>query len=55
MAQQLSPAEAAKLADLYQKIDGLSASAARNAAAFAEQQGRAAKELVRLEKEWKDL
>ena len=58
MAQQqpqLSAAEAARLVDLYQKIDGLSASAAKNAADFANQQGRALKELTRLEKEWSDL
>ena len=52
---QMSASDLAKLADLYKKIDGLTESAAKNAADFANQQGRAAKELARLEKEWSDL
>ena len=52
---QMSAADLAKLIDLYKKIDGLTESAAKNAADFANQQGRAVKELARLEKEWSDL
>jgi uncharacterized protein Yka (UPF0111/DUF47 family) len=51
---QMSAADLAKLIDLYKKIDGLTESAAKNAADFANQQGRAVKELTRLEKEWSD-
>jgi hypothetical protein len=52
---QLTPQQLQKLADLYARIDGLSASAAQSAAANAQNIGNAVNELVRLEKAYSDL
>lgn len=52
---QLSPQQLQQLVDLYKKIDGLTESAAQNAAQFAANNGNALNELVRLEKEFKLL
>jgi len=52
---QMSAADLAKLVELYKKIDGLTESAAKNAADLAKQNGNAANELSRLQKEWDDL
>jgi hypothetical protein len=52
---QLSPQQLQQLVDLYKKIDGLTDSAAQNAAQFAINNGNALNELVRLEKEFKLL
>jgi hypothetical protein len=52
---QLSPQQLQQLVDLYKKIDGLTDSAASNAAQFAINNGNALNELVRLEKEFKLL
>ncbi len=52
---QLSPQQLQQLVDLYKKIDGLTDSAAQNAAQFATNNGNALNELVRLEREFKLL
>jgi hypothetical protein len=52
---QLSPDDLKKLAELYKSIDGYTESAAQAAAALADANGRAANELIRLEKEWAKL
>ena len=52
---QLSPKELEELKKLYQQIDGLSASAAENAANQAQQFGNANQQLARLRKEYNDL
>ena len=52
---QLSPQQLQQLVDLYKKIDGLTDSAASNAAQFAINNGNALNELVRLEREFKLL
>ena len=52
---QLTPQEAQELINLYKKIDGLTESAARNAAQLADRQGNAANELVRLRDAYEDL
>ena len=51
----LQPQEVQELVNLYKKIDGLTEAAARNAAQLADQQGRAAIELVRLRDAYADL
>jgi hypothetical protein len=52
---QLTPQQLQQLVDLYKKIDGLTDSAAQNAAQFAANNGNALNELVRLEREFKLL
>jgi len=52
---QLTPQQLQQLVDLYKKIDGLTDSAAQNAAQFATNNGNALNELVRLEREFKLL
>lgn len=49
------PKDIQRLAELYKKIQGYSEAAARNAAQFATNNGTAADELKRLEKEWSNL
>ena len=53
--QQLTPQELQRLIDLYERIDGLSASAARSAANNAQNLGNAVNELERLERAVEDL
>jgi len=55
MATPLTPQQLQRLADLYTKIDGLSASAAQSAATHSQNIGNALNELIRLEAAYRDL